>query len=131
MIDVDNLPNDHVYPQLADFTFYGGLYRMVKLIAVSESHFDLETCGTPGIRVTPDAEKKSAEIEVFLCNVKAGQELYYCIKDAQGEIAGEVKTPTEQGRVTIDLKEVHLWHGRKDPYQYTVEVQLLERDRCD
>jgi len=32
---VDNAPNETVYPQMADFTFYGGLFRNVDLIAVS------------------------------------------------------------------------------------------------
>ena len=41
VFEVDNAPNDSVYPQNADFTFYGGLYRDVNLICVSESHFDL------------------------------------------------------------------------------------------
>ncbi len=128
VIDVDNLPNDHVYPQLADFTFYGGLYRMVRLIAVSESHFDLETYGTTGIHVTPNAENKSAEIEVTLCHAKAGQELFYCIKDAEHRAVVTARTSAEQCKVTLDLEQVHLWHGRKDPYLYTVEVQLMEQD---
>ena len=42
VIAVDNAANDRVYPQSADFTFYGGLYRDVNIIAVSESHFDLD-----------------------------------------------------------------------------------------
>ena len=33
VIAVDNAANDTVYPQMADFTFYGGLYRDVNLIA--------------------------------------------------------------------------------------------------
>ena len=39
---VDNAANQKVYPQMADFTFYGGLYRDVNIICVSESHFDLD-----------------------------------------------------------------------------------------
>ena len=35
-VTVDNSPNETVYPQMADFTFYGGLYRDVNIIAVSE-----------------------------------------------------------------------------------------------
>ena len=53
VITVDNTQNDRVYPQVADFTFYGGLYRGVNIIAVKESHFDLEYFGGPGIKVTP------------------------------------------------------------------------------
>ena len=33
-IEVDNGANDTVYPQQADFTFYGGIYRDVSLIGV-------------------------------------------------------------------------------------------------
>ena len=34
---VDNSANDEVYPQTADFTFYGGLYRDVNLICVPKN----------------------------------------------------------------------------------------------
>ena len=50
VFEVDNAPNDRVYPQSADFTFYGGLYRDVNLICVPESHFDLSYYGGPGIQ---------------------------------------------------------------------------------
>ena len=55
-VSVDNGDNDRVYPQKADFTFYGGLYRDVSLIAVPETHFALGYAGSPGIRVTPETE---------------------------------------------------------------------------
>ena len=61
---VDNAPNDRVYPQMADFTFYGGLYRNVNVICVDESHFDLEYYGTPGIAVTPVMEGADAKTTV-------------------------------------------------------------------
>ena len=31
-------------------------------------------------------------------------------------------------KATFDLKDVHLWHGRKDPYLYCVEVEIVEGD---
>jgi len=49
----DNSKNDRVYPQSADFTFYGGLYRDVNLIEVSKNHFELVKDGTKGVKVTP------------------------------------------------------------------------------
>ena len=48
-IAVNNEANETVYPQVADFTFYGGLYRNVSIIGVSESHFDLEYYGGKGL----------------------------------------------------------------------------------
>ena len=127
-ITVDNSENDRVYPQMADFTFYGGLYRDVNIIAVSESHFDLDYFGGPGIKVTPEingADAK-AEIEVYLTNPKDGQQLVYSILDKDGNKVSEVFCGAEETSVSIDINNVHLWDGRKDPYLYTVEVKLAE-----
>ncbi len=127
-IDVDNAPNDRVYPQMADFTFYGGLYRDVSLICVPESHFDLDYFGTPGLKVTPEIKGKDAEIEidVYTTNKKDGQLFRYTILDAQGNVLA-TKT-TDDDDEDFDLKNVHLWHGRKDPYLYTAKVELLDGD---
>ena len=64
-IAVDNAPNDRVYPQVADFTFYGGLYRDVNIICVSESHFDLDYFGGSGLQITPDVSGK-VQIRPFM-----------------------------------------------------------------
>ena len=47
VVEVDNSKNDRVYPQKADFTFYGGIYRDVILLTVKEHHFDLDHHGGP------------------------------------------------------------------------------------
>ena len=52
-VRVDNRPNDRVYPQKADFTFYGGIYRDVKLMILNKNHFDVEYFSGPGIQITP------------------------------------------------------------------------------
>ncbi len=126
VIAVDNAPNDKVYPQVADFTFYGGLYRNVNLIAVSESHFDLDYYGGPGIKVTPVVEGKNAnvEVEVYVSNFKPSQYLQYTVLDAEGNTVANIAT--DETKVNIPIENVHLWHGRKDPYLYTVEVNLVQ-----
>ncbi len=53
LVAVDNSDNGRVYPQKADFTFYGGLYRMVRLVVVPKSHFAMDYYGGDGIKVTP------------------------------------------------------------------------------
>ena len=126
VIEVDNAANQQVYPQNADFTFYGGLYRNVNLICVSESHFDLEYYGAPGIKVTPimDGENANVEVEVFVKGMKEGQYFQYTIVDAEGNaVANAVSTETKFAAV---IENVHKWHGRKDPYLYTAEVNLVE-----
>ena len=66
VVAVDNAPNDHVYPQMADFTFYGGLYRNVNLLSVSRTRFDLDYFGGPGITATPKIEGKDALVRYVL-----------------------------------------------------------------
>ena len=123
---VDNAPNDKVYPQMADFTFYGGIYRDVNIICVNESHFDLDYYGGPGIKVTPVVDGKDAdvEVEVFVTNAKENQTFNYQILDAEGNTVA-VKDCTDT-KVSFRIENAHKWHGRKDPYLYTAKVLLVE-----
>ena len=128
VVAVDNSANETVYPQMADFTFYGGIYRDVSIICVNNSHFDLDYYGGPGLKVTPEVCGKDAkvEIEAFVTNSKMGQKLRYTISSACGcEIAS---VENDETKVVLDIADVHLWHGRKDPYLYTAKVELVEND---
>ena len=127
-VAVDNAENDRVYPQMADFTFYGGLYRDVNLIAVSDSHFDLDYFGGPGIAVTPTVNGDSAtvEMETYLTDAKAGQTVKYTVLDKAGNAVATAETAADSPKVTVELSNVHLWNGRKDPYLYTATAELCE-----
>ena len=123
---VDNSPSELVYPQMADFTFYGGLYRNVNLIAVEDSHFDLDYYGGPGIKVTPEVNGKDAliEIETFVTGKTAEQTVEVEIFDRDGK-----KVTGGSGvKAALQIKDVHLWHGRKDPYLYSAKASLIEND---
>lgn len=128
VIAVDNSENQRVYPQMADFTFYGGIYRDVNLIAVNESHFDLDYYGGPGIKVTPEVSGNDAKVEVetFLTNAKQGQTLAYVIKDMEGNIIAEECRPVEESPAVFQISPVHLWNGKQDPYLYTAQVELRD-----
>ncbi|MBQ9132573.1 MAG: glycoside hydrolase family 2 protein [Clostridia bacterium] len=123
---VDNSPNETVYPQMADFTFYGGLYRDVNLIAVNKAHFDLEYFGGNGLKITPTVEGKDAkvEVEVYTTALFAGQKLVYAIYDKEENELQKIEST--DSKVTFEIKDVHLWHGRRDPYLYCCEVEIVE-----
>ena len=118
-IEVDNRDSDRVYPQKADFTFYGGLYRDVKLISVPREHFELLKDGTPGIQVTPivDLEKKQATVTV---------RTWHNGETVDITVNGETKTVQREAVFTIE--NVHLWDGTNDPYLYTATAQLPSGD---
>lgn len=128
VIAVDNSPNRTVYPQTADFTFYGGLYRDVNLIAVNDSHFDLDYYGGPGIKVSPEIDGSDAKVgvEVFLTNAKEGQTLVYTVKDQDGNMVAEVEKAVDDTAEVLTIPQVHLWNGKKDPYLYTAKVALKD-----
>ena len=125
---VDNSANETVYPQMADFTFYGGLYRNVNIIAVNESHFELDYYGGRGIAITPKVVGSDAQVtfESFVTNKKPGQMVNYIIKDKMGDVVTTLKT--DEDVETIEIKNVVLWNGRKNPYLYTAEIELLDGD---
>lgn len=122
---VDNAPNSTVYPQVADFTFYGGLYRNVNLICVPESHFDLDYFGTPGIRVTPTMDGADARIavQVYLTNRREGQTVRYSLRNKDGKVIG-----TYEGGASANfrIQNAHLWQAKKDPYLYSIQAELVE-----
>ena len=125
-VSVDNSANDTVYPQKADFTFYGGLYRDVYLLRVPAAHFALGYHGAPGIRVTPklSADLKSAEI-VAEAWVEGP------VNHVQFTIGGQTldaKVLDGHAESVFHLENVHLWDGLDDPYLYTAKARLESGD---
>lgn len=123
----DNSPNDRVYPQMADFTFYGGLYRDVSIISVPESHFDLEYYGAPGIEVTPKVTKEKAEIKL-VAHVKHGEgtSVRFHILDSEGNTVKSADADKEMNNALISIENPRLWQGKKDPYLYTAKAELIK-----
>ncbi len=122
-VSVDNSDNDHVYPQKADFTFYGGLYRMVRLVTVPKIHFSMGYHGGNGIKVTPEvtlSETPSAKVTVEIWADGGADTVTVTVADEikQAEVADGY------ARVEFELAEVHLWDGVNDPYLYTAKAEL-------
>ncbi|MBM7541092.1 glycoside hydrolase family 2 protein [Amphibacillus cookii] len=134
-IFVDNAKHDDVYPLMADFSFYGGLYRDVKLIEVDHVHFDLMDNGKDGIYVAQKAlngdafelsitgtiinERHASDdvviaIELFdrenNCTLKR-EKLDQCKDELSFKFTEQIESP-------------HLWQGVKDPYLYQLQVSL-------
>lgn len=121
-VAVDNSENDRVYPQKADFTFYGGLYRRVNLITVPAAHFALIKDGTPGMRVTP---KLSDELRAAEVTVEAWTE--GPARNVRFILAGKAQeAPVIDGyaQTVFRLDPVHLWNGVDDPYLYHITAIL-------
>lgn len=132
VVACSNENKSSVYPQSADFTFYGGLYRGVNLISVPEAHFELEYYGGPGIQITPkpcEAGGAAFEIESWVVNGDENFTVMYSILDAQGkEVAAGVR-PADATKITLYVPDAHKWEI-DSPYLYTVTATLQRRNEA-
>ena len=130
IVAVDNAPNDRVYPQMADFTFYGGIYRNVNILCVSKARFDLDHFGGPGITVTPIVEGSDAKVNVtaYLTGLNGTETVKITIKDGERKVA-EAAMPAADAKADFVIENAHLWNGRKDPFLYTCEAVLLDGEK--
>ena len=128
IVKADNSANNFVYPQFADFTFFGGIYRNVNLIKVGHAHFDLEYSGGPGIMVTPILNGTSANIEVkgFVINHENASVVYKIIND--GAVILEQTVPASNASANFVIDNPHLWDGVVDPHLYELEAYVLAGD---
>ena len=123
-VEVTNAPSD-VYPQMADFTFFGGLYRPVRLIQVPAAHFDLLKTGTTGLFITPHVAGL-VRVDAFPVNAE-GCTVRVDLCDASGAVVATGTAPAEAHTVLkLQVADPHLWNGRIDPYLYTAKATLLD-----
>lgn len=130
-VSADNSAVRTVYPQKADFTFYGGIYREVALIRVPKAHFALGYHGGSGVKVTPQIEGNSARvtIEGWMENAPDGASVRLSVLDAD-EVKAAGTTPMvwrDSVKAELTLDHVHLWDGREDPYLYTLRAELMDK----
>jgi len=130
VVVVDNSVNDRVYPQMADFTFYGGIYRDVNILCVSKARFDLDYYGGPGVQITPVVEGKDAKVAVigYFTGLNGSETVKYVIKDGEAVVAETVVAATD-GKADFVIENAHLWNGRKDPFLYTLEAILVDGEK--
>lgn len=136
-IRVDNSSAKDVYPLQADFTFYGGLYRYVKLVAADDIHFDLMDGSRDGVYVSP-VHRGGATYEIIvhgrLVNEAAPEDgrVQVQLKDHTGvvvlELESELRLEKEADfRLTGVIENPILWEGIEQPYLYQTEISILVR----
>ncbi|MGI6110400.1 MAG: glycoside hydrolase family 2 protein [Eubacteriaceae bacterium] len=126
-IQVDNAEKSNIYPQMADFTFYGGLYRGVNIIIVPETHFSLDFKGSEGFSVSSKIEGNTAvfDLNCWITNPQKGDSVQFTVTDMEGKTVAEiVKSADAHVQGELKLEEPHKWQGIDDPYLYTATATL-------
>ena len=136
-VKVDNTVVDDVYPQMADFTFYGGIYRDVNVVIADQVHFDLMDYGSKGIYIVQEEVNKNKavlSVKTRLVN-DSGEEknvrLWADILDAGGIMvtytAKEVMLAageTKEIEMPAEIETPKLWNGRKNAHMYEAKVSI-------
>jgi len=118
---VTNEKSEEVYPQAADFTFYGGIYRDVTLITVPKNHFDLSYHGGYGLMVTPEKKDGSWTVKAE-AYVTGGDRVVF---ETDGQ---RIEVPVEENHASavFHLENVTVWDGVNNPYLYEMKAELGE-----
>ena len=116
-----------VYPQRADFTFFGGLYRDVVYIEAEDAHFDLLKNGSDAVFATPYSNGR-VRFDLFPVN-SDGLTVEVEILDADENVVAK-ETAEAQAHTSLYavVPEPHLWHGVEDPYCYTATASIVKGD---
>jgi beta-galactosidase len=132
-VKVDNAPQPDVPPLQADYTFFGGLYREVRLITTDALHIDLLDRASSGVYLrASNVSAASADVSARVRVVNGGDaaELSLTLLDASGAEAARftsaVATSSEVTEYALSgtLANPHLWDGQRDPHLYTARVEL-------
>lgn len=136
-VKVDNTVVEDVYPQMADFTFFGGIYRDVNLVIANPVHFDLMDYGSQGVYIIQEdinEEKAALTIKAKLTNdldTEKKVRVWTDILNAEGKavayMAKEVVLAAGENQ-TVEMPLVinnpTLWNGRKNAYMYEAKISL-------
>ena len=122
-VRVDNSKNDSVYPQKADFTFYGGIYRDISLVTVSKKRFDMDYYGGDGIAITakPIDNYTKGRVDIKCYHNCNSENVLVTLIDANGK---EIASKTGDD-ITFEIENVNLWDGTGSPYLYTARAQIV------
>ena len=126
-VEVDNSKNDTVYPQVADFTFYGGIYREVEFLIVPKIHFDLDYYGGYGLYYTTEVRGSKGIVKTKVyTNVKEMEKDGLAVEVVMTDAAGLEVAKADGAMAQLEVENVHLWDGIRDPYLYTLTARLVK-----
>lgn len=139
LVKVDNSYNENLPPLSADFTFYGGLYRDVYLVASDQVHFSFDRKGSQSVFITtPDVSAEKAEVEIKAevfngSNASRKLNVATVLKDRKGN-----QVSLQQSKYTIaagkeisftqrlpSVRQPHLW-SPEDPFLYTLYISITD-----
>ncbi len=141
-VRVNNAHNDNIPPLRADFTFYGGIYRNVRLIATENVHFDMDNHASDGVFIQTDhisREQAAISLSGQLTNDHSKKQdilLETILTDRQQNMVAvhtqQVTIPAGENidfrTDEISIKDPELW-SPDEPHLYNVIVRIRDKGK--
>jgi len=138
-IKVDNKYDENIPPLTADFTFFGGIYRDVYLVATDAIHFNTDNNASDGVFVsTPKVSAAVASVNVAGSFVnQSGKaktiQLITQITDREGKLVIQKQSKLKAGagqkvnfkQLITGVNKPNLW-SPESPYLYKVTSVLVD-----
>lgn len=137
-VKVDNSIDANIPPLSADFTFYGGIYRDVYLIATNPVHFSMTNDASEGVFwQTPEVSTEKALLKTWgtvINDAVANQKLRIISKVIDAELQTiemlETKMRIKSGKETkfeqqVTIDNPKLW-SPDNPYLYQLVTQIVD-----
>jgi beta-galactosidase len=140
-VRVDNRPFSDIPPLAGDFTMFGGLYRPVEILTTQNICITPMDFASPGIalaqnRVTRELAEVAVQVSVSRVIVTEKKaEAIISLNDANGKVKLSERRPVKwqagvgSADFSLNIVKPHLWNGVKDPYLYSVRVELAADGR--
>ncbi len=127
-VRVSNAPTLDVMPLLGDFNMYGGLYREVEFIILDPLHISLDDHGSKGVYVSQKTTRELAQLDTTV-KLSADATVQLRLYDADKKLVAEARAEgkDKQAQLQLSVQQPRLWNGRRDPYLYTLETQVLDK----
>lgn len=119
-----------VLPISGDFNVYGGIHRPVYLITTGKDCISPLFYGSKGVLIRQDKitkERAELTVETHLAS-SPDKRLRVTMSNAEGKVVAQTETAVKGDVVSQPLSIVKpvLWNGRKNPYLYTIKVELMD-----
>jgi beta-galactosidase len=138
-IKVSNQYNENIAPLTADFTFFGGIYRDVYLVATDAVHFDTDNKASAGIFIsTPKVSAASADVTIkgaFINQTAKAKNIQIItrIADSDGSIIAQKQTTIKAAsgqkasfqQQILNIVKPRLW-SPESPTLYKVTSVLVD-----
>ena len=124
-----------VLPISGDFNVYGGIHRPVHLIMTKKDCISPLFYGSSGVlihqdKITKERAELTVESYLSLKGDRKGLKLRTTMTEAEGGVVAQTESATTGNvvRQSLSILKPKFWNGRKNPYLYSIRVELLDGD---